>query len=254
MSTRRPPQRESGQAAVETAITMPLALFMVLGTLQLFMMLQGRLFAEHAAWAAVRVGAVHHGDCRAMTHASILALLPSFTSFLGESTPGNSPEEKMATAFARRTGGKPNDNQYDPALDDGHDKAVVWLFRTSPRVAQVTRDSEDDFDDPDKPGYRLDVRVVYWYPMRIPFANWVMATMYRAYFGFGDYSKQNPILPVHEANWTQRSNQIDGFRTEFMTRFNAEQYVFPIVGSSTMRMMTPPRRGYFQRQNCSPAP
>jgi hypothetical protein len=40
-----------GQAAVEAALTMPLMLFMILGTLQLFMMLQGRLLAEHAAFS-----------------------------------------------------------------------------------------------------------------------------------------------------------------------------------------------------------
>lgn len=247
-------RRESGQAAVETAITMPLVLFMLLGTLQLFMLLQGRLFAEHAAWAAARVGSVRFGDCKAMTHAAILSLLPSFTSYLGESTPGGTPEEKLATAFKRRTMGKPNNNAYDPALDDGHDGAVLWLFRPSPRVGEVTDESEEDFDDPDRPAYRLEVRVVYWYPLRIPFANWVMATMYRAYFGFGDYTYQNPVLPTQKANWTQKSSALAGFRNEFMQRFNAQQYVFPVTGSATMTMMSPPRRSHFRRQNCAPAP
>ena len=46
--------RESGQAAVESALVMPLAVFLILGTLQLFMLLQGRIMAEYAAWRAVR--------------------------------------------------------------------------------------------------------------------------------------------------------------------------------------------------------
>ncbi len=248
------PSRESGQAAVETAITMPLALFMVLGTLQLFMLLQGRLFAEHAAWAAARVGSVRHGDCKAMTHASILALLPSFTSFLGDATAGSTPDEKLARAFSLRTTGKPYDNQYDARADEPHNRPVLWIFRPSPRTSDVRRESEDDFDDPDRGGYRLEVRVVYWYPLRIPFANWVMATMYRSYFGFGDYRKTNPLIPTRQANWTQASHSLDGFRTEFMARFDAAQYVFPVIGSATMRMMTPPRRAFFQRQNCEPTP
>lgn len=99
---------------------MPLTLFMVLGTLQLFMLLQGRLFAEHAAYSAARVGVVRHGDCTAMTHAAIAALLPSFTSYLGEATGGSTPAEKLATAFALRTRNKPFDNQYDPVADDPH--------------------------------------------------------------------------------------------------------------------------------------
>ena len=240
---------------METAITMPLALFMVLGTLQLFMLLQGRLFAEHAAYSAVRVGVVRHGDCTAMTHAAIAALLPSFTSYLGEATAGRTPAEKLATAFALRTRNKPFDNQYDPVADDPHSGAVVWIFRPSPRVAQVRPQSEDDFDDPDTDGYRLELRVVYWYPLRIPFANWVMATMYRAYFGLGDYTKTNPLMPTQQARWTQSgARSLDGFRTEFLRRFNAQEYVFPVVGTAAMRMMTPPRRALFRRQNCEPTP
>ena len=240
---------------METAITMPLALFMVLGTLQLFMLLQGRLFAEHAASVAVRVGSVRHGDCTAMTHAAIAALLPSFTSYLGEATAGNSPSQKLQQAFLLRTRNKPYSNQYDAQADDPHDGAVVWLFRPSPRTGQVRAQSEDDFDDPDTEGYRLELKVVYWYPLRIPFANWVMATMYRAYFGLGDYNNVNPLMPTQQARWTQSgARSLDGFRTEFLKRFNAQQYVFPVVGTAAMRMMTPPRRANFQRQNCEPTP
>lgn len=234
---------------------MPLALFMVLGTLQLFMLLQGRLFAEHAAYSAVRVGVVRHGDCQAMTHAAIAALLPSFTSYLGEDTPGNTPSEKLAAAFALRTRNKPFDNQYDARADEPHSGPVVWIFRPSPRVGEVTRWSEDDFDDPDSDGYRLELRVVYWYPLRIPFANWVMATMYRAYFGLGDYSKTNPLMPAQQARWTQSgARSLDGFRAEFIRRYDQQEYVFPVVGTAAMKMMTPPRRAHFRRQHCEPTP
>lgn len=247
---------ESGQAAVETALTMPLALFMLLGTLQLFMMLQGRLFAEHAAYAAVRTGSVKHGDCEAMTHAAIAALLPSFVSYLGEGTPGATPQEKLVAAFSARTRNKPFSNQFDPVADDGHDGAVVWLFRETPLRADVTRQSEHDFDDPDGPGYTLRVRLVYWFPLRIPFANWVMATMFRAYFGLGDYNKVSPIMPVKpDAKWTQTASRLrTQAANEFLRRYNAEQYVFPVTASYAMRMMTPPRQRLFQRQDCEPAP
>ncbi len=240
---------------METAITMPLAIFMILGTLQLFMMLQGRLFAEHAAFKAVRTGVVRHGDCEAMTHAAIAALLPSFVSYLGDGTAGGSPDEKLAQAWRLRTRGKPFENQYDPGADNGHDGAVAWIFRESPRLAQVTRDSEDDFDDPDQPGYVLEVRLVYWYPLRLPFVNWVMATMYRAYFGLADYTGVNPIMPTQKARWTHAgATSLQAFGAEFNRRYDAQQYVFPITASYAMRMMTPPRRNTFQRQNCEPAP
>ncbi|HLM44600.1 MAG TPA: TadE family protein, partial [Myxococcaceae bacterium] len=75
MRHRRPATRraERGQAAVESALTLPLTVFLMLGTLQLFLMLQGRIMAEYAAFRAVRAGSVRHGDCQAMTHAAILA-------------------------------------------------------------------------------------------------------------------------------------------------------------------------------------
>jgi hypothetical protein len=180
---------------------------------------------------------------------------PSFTSYLGTGTGPGTPQQKLARAFALRTNGKPYDNQFDAGADAPHDRPILWLFRPSPRVSQVTRESEDDFDQlAPGGGYRLELRLVYWYPLRIPFANWVMATMYRAWFGFQDYRKTNPLIPTRQANWTASSRSLNGFRDEFLERFNREQYVFPIIGTATMHMMTPPRREYFRRQHCDPTP
>src|SRR5687768_1168071 len=90
---------ESGQAAVEAAISLPLTLFMVLGALQLFMMLQGRILAHYALARATRVGSVQHGECTPMTHTAIAALMPSYSTFLGSATPGTSRAEKLANGF-----------------------------------------------------------------------------------------------------------------------------------------------------------
>jgi len=267
--------RTRGQAAVETAITMPLVVFMLLGTLQLFMLLQGRIMAEHAAFKAVRAGSVNHGSCVSMTHAAIAALLPSFTTFLGSTTPGSTPQEKFVNAFRARTQGHVGQNGFDPALDvvkkgttqQALNNAIVWIYRVSPTPADVTPLSEDDFDDPDpvmrgvpptlQSGYRLDARFVYWMPMRIPFANWVMANMLRAYFGLGAYSAANPTMPVTNATWTKEpsATTLAGpIAAEFLGRFNAQQYSFPIVASASMHMMTPPRNANFITPHCTPAP
>jgi hypothetical protein len=254
-------QGQSGQAAVEAALTLPLMLFMFLGTMQLFMMLQGRLMAEHAAFKATRVGSVNHGDCQRMTHAAIAALVPSFYTYLGPNAPGNTPVEKYAQAFRARTFNKPNDNQYDPGPDSGHDRAVVWILRQKPTIGEVTPASEDQFDDPqprgnNEIGYRLEVRLIYWYPMRIPFANWVMAAMFRAYFGLQNYRYQNPLMMTQKANWTaESSNKIpNAIAAEFDARYQRKQYAFPISAAYAMRMMTPPRERFFTSQNCAPAP
>src|SRR5205814_5690456 len=71
--------QQSGQAAVETALTLPLLLFLVLGTLQLFLMFQARLMTEYAAYRAVREGSVSQGNCKRMLQAALVTLLPTFT-------------------------------------------------------------------------------------------------------------------------------------------------------------------------------
>ena len=38
---------QSGQAGVESALTLPLTLFLLLGTLQLFLLLQARVLTEY---------------------------------------------------------------------------------------------------------------------------------------------------------------------------------------------------------------
>lgn len=259
-------RRESGQAAVEAALTLPLMLFMILGTLQLFMMLQGRVMAEHAAYKAARTGSVQFGNCQAMTHAAIAALLPSFHSYLGPTVPGGTPGAKLAWAWRKRTAGMPYDNQYDPAVDGGHDGAVVWIYRPSPRRATVTVRSDDDFDNPFAPGqasgggYRLDLRLVYWFPLKVPFANWVMARMYAAYWGLENYNAVNPLIPTQTAAWgsngaERATNAMAGAVSgEFQARLAKRQYVFPITATYSMHMMSPPRPRFWQRQHCEPVP
>ena len=68
---------ERGQAQIEAVLTLPLMIFMVLGTIQLFMVLQARILAQYAAYSAARVGALSKGDCTAMSQAASLMLLPT---------------------------------------------------------------------------------------------------------------------------------------------------------------------------------
>lgn len=67
---------QSGQAMVETAITMPLLVFIILGCLQLSLMHQARLLTKYAAYKAVRVGAFNHGRVARMETAAAMVLIP----------------------------------------------------------------------------------------------------------------------------------------------------------------------------------
>ncbi|XXF78532.1 pilus assembly protein [Myxococcaceae bacterium GXIMD 01537] len=235
-------RHESGQAAVEAALTLPLTVFLILGTIQLFLMLQGRILAEYAAFRATRAGSLNHGDCQAMEHAAILALLPSFHSYMGGS--GGNPAQKLATAFSRR-----KNNQY--ASQDGVSGTIVWIVRDSPRKGSVPSVEDRDFDQGGGP-MRLETRLVYFFPMRIPFANWLISRISLARWGWLPYEGTNPLMVAQTTRFESGSSTLEGaIRGEVMSRYNRKQYIIPIHASGSMRMMTPARKKFFQQQNCT---
>jgi len=253
---------QSGQAAVESALTLPLLVFLILGTLQLFMMLQGRIMAEYAAFEAVRAGSRHHGDCKAMIHAAMAGLLPTVEPFV---RPGGTPAQQLADAWAARLGSNVRDNpvpQYEPGRDRGHDGPVFWLVREQPRALSLNEKEDLDFDTPTGDGTsakRLEVRLIYWYRLRIPFADWVMSRMMLAHLGLQDYNAVNPIMVTDkDAGWRKEVEQVVNLdlkvREELVQRVMAGQYVFPIQATYGMRMMTPARKVHFEKQNCEPTP
>jgi hypothetical protein len=237
---RRARSRRRGQTAVEAALTLPLTLFMVLGALQLFLMLQARLMTEHAAYRAARAGSLSQGSCRRMLHATIATLLPTFART-------DSPT-LLADAFQARQG-----NRYQPGLDSGHDGEIVWLLRPSPQRADIPGPDDAAFDDPDREALRLEVRLIFWYPMRIPFANWVIARMSLAWWGLQTYSAANPLMMAQNARWGAGPSSPPALVAGALaarTNSPAGTYVFPVQATSAMRMMTPARREFFTPQDC----
>lgn len=69
-------RQRAGQAAVETAIVLPLHIFLLLAIIQWGLIAQARAMAKYAAYRAVRVGAMQHADKKKMIDAAVLALLP----------------------------------------------------------------------------------------------------------------------------------------------------------------------------------
>jgi hypothetical protein len=240
---------QSGQAAVEAALTLPLSVFLILGTLQMFLMLQARVLTEYAAFHAVRTGSVKHGDCEAMTHAAIATLLPAFAR--------TDTADNLGAAFRAH-----REDKYKPNLDMGYNGDIVWVARSSPTLADIAIDEEETFDDParyQEPNdvTRLEARIVFWYPLRIPFANWVLSRMFLAHLGLQTYTNINPLMPVYRANWATGVNAFPleyAIRDELLARVGRSEFVFPLQATYVMRMMTPPRPRYFETQNCLPTP
>jgi hypothetical protein len=234
---------ECGQAGIEAALTMPLVVFLLLGALQLFMLLQARIAAQYAVYKATRAGSLMHGDCEAMTHTAIAALLPTIT----RTDSGLS----LADAFYKR-----RNNRYADG-NPQHNGQIVELYREAPLGSSLLAPVAED-NRFDQPGLvqRLDVRMIYWYRLKIPFADWVMGRMFLAHYGLRDYDAVNPLMPAHDAKWRRETTLLDegwpgGRLGDSMSRWaSSGQYLVPIRVSSSMRMMTPPRKANFAAQGC----
>lgn len=227
---------DRGQAMIEAALVLPLVVFLVLGTLQLFLMLQGRQMAQYAAFWAAREGSVTQARCADMNRVAFAALMPTFTRVSGAR---DADERIKLTRF-----------EYDRRLERDFDGQVFWLQREAPRAGDVTLRDEEQFDQGVGPR-RLEVRLVFWYPMKLPFVNHVIAQLTRAAFGLGAPQGVDPLMPAREARWRD-----EGFRFERQVRDELRQrigrgvLVFPIIVTSSMHMMTPPAPENFQAQHC----
>ena len=223
---------DSGQAAVEAALTLPLTLFLILGCLQLFMLLQGRILAHYALARATRAGSVDHANCTTMSQVALAALLPSFART-------DSPAA-LGQAFRLR-----RDGRFDPGADGGRNEAIFWLYRVRPDTPP--RDEEELFDLQGRRAIRvLEMELVFWYPLRIPFANWIIAILTAAQYGVRDIDGANPLMTAEkDPDWrmgkTMASAYGGNMRSELLNRITAKHYALPIKTTYAMHMMTPVR-------------
>jgi hypothetical protein len=242
---------------VESALTLPLALFMVLGLLQLFMLLQARIMAQYAAYKAVRAGSLNYAECGPMEDAAIAAFLPTITAF-----PTTTPA-LAAASFAAEFGARSN-NRYN---DDGFTGPIVEIVRENPLAGSLNAlpgAYDYDFDAPqavlNDNTARLEARFIFWYRLKIPFADWVMGRMFLAYFGIKAFKSGNPLMLTQKANWTGETTIFDegdwphGSITSNMSAAAAAgHYIFPIKVNAVMKMMTPAGAASFPNgQGCLP--
>lgn len=247
-------RNDRGQAAIESALTVPLVVFMVLGTLQLFLLLQAKVMAQYAVYQAVRTGSVTHGRCDVMTHAALLVLVPAIRPFMGQ-TLGGSPGERLATTF-----GLLRDNDYRNFRGWSASEAVVWVVRESPRFPRDDlRRAREHFDNPLDAGaapVRLELRMIFWAPLNVPFADWVITRAQLAHLGLKPYVQQNPLLATQTSDWQQTGTfrLEQAIAAEYLRRANQGHFVFPIEVSATMRMMSPVKAAEFAEANCPSTP
>ena len=206
-----PPSRESGQAAVESALVLPLMVLLGLGLIQLTLMQQARLMTEYAAFCAARAGIVWNGHHERMHDAARVALLPTLgrtddlPRLAGTWTRARRTDEALrglvwptrdaevpASVNGSPLFGQVRIDTVSPSGDvwareweeldfDGGDASPRGLEREpgrSPRLTDLFRADSDE--EVSRRAPVLGVRVRYWYELRVPVAGWVVFTAWWA--------------------------------------------------------------------------
>jgi hypothetical protein len=221
---------------VESAIVLPLYVFLVLGMLQLGLMHQARLLTKYAAYKAVRAGSIHNGSVAAMEDAALAVLLP----MASQSVYGGAETIRPANGAAN-FGRKWN----DLAISGNNQMPDVGLKYAEVTICGPLRgdvpggSGEVDFDDPSVASSadwqrsertKLRVQVTFNYRMPIPFANMVI---HRA-------SRNRELPYVLRLNNQGPTQSMVGERIDLYSRIadGTGVYVLPIRATYTMRMQS----------------
>ncbi len=223
-------RREAGQAAVETALTLPMFLFTFLGILQISVAYHARILTEYATFKAARAGSVYRADCSRMQKAAIMALLPAMSY-------GGKLGSTDLKGLLKST--------WDFAKDgtQEHEAPVVWIDSKLENV-------DDDFDKQLAPGAdvpRIRVRLAYFFQYRIPFANYVMVRSWLATQVGVDWtdSGRDATMLVKKVDKPPHRPAGDAELVDEAKRWalGHRMFIVPIVTSWSMRMMSDPLPG-----------
>ncbi len=235
--------RQSGQVAVETAIVLPLFVFLILGTLQLGLMHQARLMTKYAAYKAVRAGSLHNANVEEMEKAALAALLPLVSARAGGQ---DGIEYIRPVGSAQEFSTKWNEvvtNQM-PGVALKYAEVTVC----GPTQEDIgSNGSELDFDDPQNTspsGWResertkLRVQVTFNYRMFVPFADWVIYHTARGR-ELADVLRTGKVK-AEERNKVQQRKFAGASTSEgtYEGAANQRVYIMPIRATYTMRMQS----------------
>ncbi|ADO76151.1 conserved uncharacterized protein [Stigmatella aurantiaca DW4/3-1] len=233
MTKRNPGARESGQAAVEAAIILPLFVFLMLGILQIGLMHQARLMTKYAAYRAVRAGAIHNAKTDEMERAALAVMLP----LVSEAKSGGEVIKPINSAsdFSTKwtTGGVSKNEMPDAKMK------YVEVVTCGPLKEDAGGGEEVDFDDPKIAGQagwresqrtKLRIQATFNYRMPIPFANWVIHS--------AAMNKEVPWV----LRMGKKSTGTTGFEHSRYEKYKSAAsdgtYILPIRAAYTMRMQS----------------
>lgn len=236
---------------VETAITMPLFVFLILGTIQLALMHQARLLTKYAAYKAVRAGSLSYGRVAEMEAAALNVLLP-MVSFQRN---GQDLFVKTRTAAQYTTGVNAvlirQTNTY-PSIPGqkiaevtvcGPTRAAMGAGASWGGNGNSATQNRISFDDPtvasDASSWsafertKLRIQLTFHYKMPIPFANMMLYHIYRGdqSLVLGQITRTNDSAGIPRTH----SDGLDAVRDGIAA---TRQYIIPIRASYSMRMQS----------------
>lgn len=165
---------ETGAALAETAITIMTFLIIILGIIQISLVINAKLLVNYAAYCAARAGIVHNGEQRQMENAAALALSPLFT--------GSPSLAGVAQGYGRAQlellkGNLPfmgiNVEILSPGPERFRDDYKKRFFPELQRYGEAPKDPSFLDDN------LLVVRVIYFYPLRIPVINTLLSPFFK---------------------------------------------------------------------------
>lgn len=267
--SRRSRHRARGQVVVETAIIMPVFVFIVLGLLQLSLMHQARVMTKYAAYKAVRAGALRGAQKQMMEQAALAVLLPvaGRDSERGAFYPTNDAgnlrnawnqmnrnQQEGGLKVAEVTicnptrGSLPNPEQQD--FDDPHTLTAGQKPDTSQNTtppgapdAEETGGGGDETSWRQFDGNKLMAQVTLYYRLNIPFANWMLFRIAYAEEKSASFEKMRWV--AYDKNMARASNSGGGGNgrdsaqdQKLKNAANARKYIMPIRASYAMRMQS----------------
>ena len=225
-------RRDSGQAMIETAIVMPLFVFMVLGTFQLGLMHQARLMTKYAAYKATRAGAIHSASGKVMAAAALATLVP----LVARKVPGGESFIKTVDPVGAK---KAFNNFWDGSKVKDHEGTHIPVLTVTICNPTSTAAETGDWDFPsgdvadwktnDKT--KLTVQVLFNYRLVIPFANMVLWRITR-----GEENAQ--LLRVTRLGIKPLPGNTAKLGTDYTAAADNNIYLIPIRANWNMRMQS----------------
>jgi hypothetical protein len=242
---------------VESALVIPVMVFLILGILQLGTLHHARLMTEYAAYRAVRAGIVNGGDCETMKDAAYVAVLPTLGPPASGEVQGRVDTlvnvAKVHDAYTLGTNAEQNQRYQQVDLER------VRVEVLNPRRSQLgtlfasygshMQGRELDYDDMRNAqvieANLLTVRITYFYEMRIPFANWQLHAFYMGREALNGLAMRGVNFTTQRVNGGSLTKHLedagasqDDDHQKIRTLANSNVFAIPVIATYSMRMQS----------------